>query len=77
MFDQEDDPELDDEWLTTDDQSARFRKSRQKVLGRFKRADSPYVTVPQNSEEDIVVRERAKGNTERPSQSEIGTGGNH
>ena len=28
MLDQEDDPELDDEWLTADDQLTRFSKAR-------------------------------------------------
>ena len=31
MLYQEDDPELDDEWLTDDEQLARFRKSREKL----------------------------------------------
>ena len=36
MLDQEDDPELDDEWLTADEQLTCFIKSREKVLGRVK-----------------------------------------
>ena len=31
MLDQEDDPELDDEWLTVDEQLTRFRKDREKL----------------------------------------------
>ena len=36
MLDQEDDPELDDEWLTADEQLTRFSKAREKSLGRVK-----------------------------------------
>ena len=36
MLDQEDDPELDDERLTADEQLTRFRKVREKILGRVK-----------------------------------------
>ena len=43
MLDQEDDPELDDEWLTADEQLTRFRKAREKFLGRVKSSESPSV----------------------------------
>ena len=36
MLDQEDDQELDDEWLTDDEQFTRFRKAREKIVGRVK-----------------------------------------
>ena len=36
MLDQEDDPELDDEWFTDYEQLTRFRKAREKIVGRFK-----------------------------------------
>ena len=36
MSDQEDDPELDDEWLTSDEQLTRFSKAREKIVGSFK-----------------------------------------
>ena len=36
MLDQEDDPELDDEWLTADEQLTHFRKAREKIVGRVK-----------------------------------------
>ena len=36
MLDQEDDPELDDEWLTSNEQLTRFSRSREQILGRFK-----------------------------------------
>ena len=36
MLDQEDDPELDDEWLTADEQLTRFSKDREKIVGRVK-----------------------------------------
>ena len=43
MLDQEYDPELDNEWLTYDERLTRFRKSRKKIVGRFKGAESPSV----------------------------------
>ena len=36
MLDQEDDPELDDEWLTDDEQFTRFSKARDQILGKLK-----------------------------------------
>ena len=36
MLDQEDDPELDDEWLTADEQLTRFSKAREQIEGRVK-----------------------------------------
>ena len=36
MLDQEDDPDLDDEWLTSDDRLTRFSKSREKIMWRVK-----------------------------------------
>ena len=77
MLDQEDDPELNDEWLTADDQLARFSKAREQIVGRVKGTESPYVQGPQSSEEDIVVRERVTSRTEIPSVREPGTNGNH
>ena len=50
MLDQEDDPELDDEWLTFDEQLTRFIKSREKIVGRVKGTESPSVQGPQSSE---------------------------
>ena len=43
MLDQEDDPELDNEWLTADEQLTRFSKAREKILGRFKGTEPPSV----------------------------------
>ena len=40
MLDQEDDPELDDEWLTADEQLTRFSKARKQIGGRFKESES-------------------------------------
>ena len=77
MLDQEDDPELDDEWLTADEQLTRFSKAREKIVGRVKRTESPSVQGPQSPEEDLVVRERLPSRTERPSVREPGTNGNH
>ena len=41
MLAQEDDPELDDEWLTAYEQVTRFRKPREKIVGRVKGSESP------------------------------------
>ena len=51
MLYQEDNTELDDEWLTADDQLTRFRKSREKIVGRVKGTESPSVQGPKYSEE--------------------------
>ena len=77
MLDQEDDPELDDEWLTVDDQLPRFSKAREQFVGRVKGTESPSVQGPQSSEEDLVVRERVPSKTDMPSVREPGTNGNH
>ena len=63
---QEDDPELDDEWLTSDEQLTCFSKSREQIVSSVKVSESPYVQVTQSSEEDLVVRERVTSRTERP-----------
>ena len=47
MLDQEDDPELDYEWLTDDKKLTRFSKARQKIVGRVKGIESPYIQGPQ------------------------------
>ena len=67
MLDQEDDPELDDEWLTDNEQLTHFSKAREKIVGRIKGAELLYVQEPQSSEEDIFIRERVPSRTERPS----------
>ena len=77
MLDQEDDTDLDDEWLTADEQLIRFSKAREKLLGRVKGTESPYVQGNQYYEEDLVVRERVPSRTEIPSVREPGTNGNH
>ena len=77
MLDQEDDPQLDDKWLTANEQLTRFRKAREKIVGRVKGTESPYVQGPQSSEEDLVVRERVPSSTELQSVREPGTNGNH
>ena len=58
MLDQEDDPELDDAWLTADDQLTHFSKAREQILGRVKGTESTSLQGPQYSEEDVVVRKR-------------------
>ena len=77
MLDQEDDPELNDEWLTVDEKSTSFSKAREKIIRRVKVSESPYVQGLQSSEEDLVVRERVPIRTEMPSVRETGTNGNH
>ena len=67
MLDQEDDPELDDDWLTADEQLTCFRKAIEKIVMRVKRTESPYFQGLQSSEEDLVERERVPIRTERPS----------
>ena len=67
MLDQEDDPELDDEWLTFDEQLTRYSKAREQILGRVKGSESPFFQGTQYSEEDLVVTERVPSRTERPS----------
>ena len=66
MLDQEDDPELDDEWLTADEKLTRFSKAREKIVGRVKGTELPSVQGPQSSEEDLVVRERVPSRNDIP-----------
>ena len=77
MLDQEDDPELDDEWLTADEQLTRFIKAREQIVGRVKGTESPSVQGPQSSKKDLVVRDMVPSRTERPSVREPGNNGNH
>ena len=77
MLDQEDDPELDDEWLTANDQLTHFSKSMEQIVGRIKGTELPSVQGPQSSDEELVVRERVPSRTEIPSVREPGTNGNH
>ena len=63
MLDQEDDPELDDEWLPSDKQLTRLSKDREEIIGRVKGSESPYVQGPQFSAEDLVVRARFPSST--------------
>ena len=77
MLDQEDDPELDDDWLTADERLTCFSKAREKIVGRVKGSESPYVQGPQYYEKDLVVRDRFPIRTERPPVRETVTNGNH
>ena len=36
MSEQEDDPELDDDWLNADERLTHFSKAREKIVGRVK-----------------------------------------
>ena len=77
MLDQEYDTELDDEWLTADDQLTRFSKAREQIAVRVKGTESSSVQGPQSYEVDLVLWERVPRSTERPSVREPGTNGNH
>ena len=77
MLDQEDDPELDDEWLTTDEQLTCFIKAKEQIVGRVKGSESPYVQRTHYYEENLVVMERVISRTEMPPVREPGTNGNH
>ena len=67
MLYQEDYPELDDEWLTTDERLTCFSKDREKIVGRVKGSDSPSVQGHKYFEEDLFVSDRVPSRTERPS----------
>ena len=56
MLEQEDDPELDNEYLTSDERLTCFRKAVKKIVGRVKGAELPYVQGPQYFEKYLVVR---------------------
>ena len=49
MLYQEDDTELDDEWLTSNEQLTRFIKAGEKIVGRVKGTKFPSVQGPQSS----------------------------
>ena len=42
MLEQED-PDLDDEWLTSNEQLTRFSKAREQIVGKVKGSESPSV----------------------------------
>ena len=67
MLDQEDDPNLDYQWLTDEERLTRVRKDIDQIVGRVKGEESPSIKVPQYSKEYIVVRERVPNRTEWPS----------
>ena len=46
MLDQEDDPELDYEWLNADEQLTRFSKAIYQIVGRVKGTELPSVQGP-------------------------------
>ena len=77
MLYQEDDPYLDYEWLTSDEQLTCCSKYREQIVGRVKGSESPSIQEPQYYEENLVVRERVPIRTERKSAGEPGTYGNH
>ena len=63
MLDQEDDPEFDDEWLTADEQLARFSKAREQIVWRVKGIELPSVQGTQSYEEYLLVRVRVPSRT--------------
>ena len=77
MLNQEDDPELDYEWLTVDEQLTRFSKAKEKIVESFKGTESSSVQGPQSSQEELVVRERVPRSIDRPPVREPGTNWNH
>ena len=56
LLDHKNDLDLDDDWLTVNERLTHFRKSREKIVGRVKVAESQSVQGPQSSEEYIVLR---------------------
>ena len=77
MLDQEDDPELDDEWLTADERLTHSSKYRERIVGSFKGEELTSVQGPQYSEEYLVVRESSSSSTKRPPVSESITNRNN
>ena len=63
--------------MTADERLTHFSKSREQIVGRFKRAELPYVQGTQSSEEDLVVWERVPIRTNMISVRELVTYGNH
>ena len=51
MSDQKDDTDLDDEWLTANEQLTCFSKAREKVVGKIIGTELPYVQGHQSSDE--------------------------
>ena len=68
---------MDDDWLTANEKLTSFSKAREKIVGRSKGIESPYVQGPQSSEDDLFLRERVPISTDRPSVIEPGTDGNY
>ena len=77
MLKQEDDPYLDEEWLTYDERSARFIKYREHIVGKSIRAEMPSVQGHKSSEEDLVIRERVPIKTEIKQDNNTGNNGIH
>ena len=46
MLYQENDPELDDEWLNANEKLTCFRKSIEQIVGRVEGSESPYIQGP-------------------------------
>ena len=77
MLDQEDDPDLYDEWLTADEQLTCFSKGIKKIVGRFKGEYLLFVKGLQYYEEEVFLRDRVTRRTESTSVREPGTDWNH
>ena len=52
--------------MNDDYKLTNFRKSRDRIVGRYKISELPSVHVPRSTEEDLVVRERVPIRTEIP-----------
>ena len=63
--------------MTDDEQFTRFRKAREKIVGRVKGTESPSGQGPQSSGEDLVLRERVPRRNDIPPVREPGTNGKH
>ena len=77
MLDQEDDPELYDDWLTSDEWLTHFIKTREKNVGKVKGAELPSFQGTQSYEEKLFFMGRVPSRTARPSVIEPGTDENH
>ena len=65
MLDQEYYPEFYCEWLFSNERLTHFRKSREKIVGRIKGSELPYVQGTQYYEDDLVIRYMVTSRNER------------
>ena len=60
MLYQENDPDLDNRLLTANERLTCFSKAIERIVGRVKGLESPYVQGTQSSEEYLVVWKRTQ-----------------